>query len=437
MSFMLLGILNAQAAGGAPIIPLIYSLRTLGGTGADEGNSLVIDSSGNVYALGSTSSAGAGGNELFLAKYNPTGVIEWQRTLGGTGAEFGMSVRLDSSEDVYVVGDTTSAGVGGRNFLIAKYNSSGVIQWQRVLAGADYQDCEMGVDSSDNVYLAGTTSSAGAGFVDVFIAKYNSSGTIQWQRTLGGSSYDYGFTIGVDSSSNIYIGGITYTGSKFALLFTKYNSSGTIQFQRTLTDTASIEIYGLAVDSSNNIYLSGFTTDGNQSPVLYKYNSSGTIQWQRMLSTGINSRHHGVVADSVGNVYVSGFYTSTYIFAKYNSSGTIQWQRTLTTANGGQFSNEISVDSSDNLYVLGSTSSAGEGSRDFLLAVIPSDGSLTGTYVLDGFDMVYSASTFTASTRSASSATSGLTSSTASLTAGTSTLTDASASLITHAVEIV
>jgi len=274
--------------------------------------------------------------------------------------------------------------------LLAKYNSSGTIQWQRVLGGASNDGGQsVAVDSSGNIYALGNTSSAGAGSIDILLAKYNSSGTIQWQRVLGDTSFDFGASVAVDSSGNIYAFATAYIAGVESFLLAKYNSSGTIQWQRSIVGAAPKSI---RIDSSNNVYLLGSTA-----------------------SAGAGS--------------------NDFLLAKYNSSGTIQFQRTLG-ATGSDIGKSIAFDSSGNLYLLGQTNSTGEGNIDILLAVLPNDGSLTGTYVLDGVDMVYATSTLTAATPTLTAATSTLTASTSSLTASTSSLTSAAASLTEHRVDL-
>jgi len=286
MSLIPFGFWAASGAGSVS-----YWLSTLGGASNDQGYSVAIDSSGNSYFLGWTQSAGAGNDDLLLAKYDSLGIVQWQRVLGGASLDRGSSVAIDSADNVYVLGHTGSTGAGSNDFLIAKYNSSGTIQWQRVLGGGSNEiGNSVAIDSSSNLYVLGNTNSTGAGSYDFLIAKYNSSGTIQWQRVLGGASNDRGTS--------------------------------------------------------------------------------------------------------------------------------------------------VSIGSSDNVYVLGYTSSTGAGSDDFLLGSLPNDGSLTGTYVLDGVSMVYAASTLTAATATLTTATSTLTAATSTLTAATSSLTAASASLTSHLVEL-
>jgi hypothetical protein len=165
--------------------------------------------SGAVNSLGEFCAVGATNDgDILIAKYNSSGTIQWQRTLGGASGDYGNGIAIDSGDNVYVTGRTSSQGAGSDDIVIAKYNSSGTIQWQRTLGGAS-TDVGFGIaiDSGDNVYITGYTNSQGAGNFDFIIVKYNSSGTIQWQRTLGGASSDVGYGIAIDSGDNVYITG--------------------------------------------------------------------------------------------------------------------------------------------------------------------------------------------------------------------------------------
>lgn len=448
MSFVLLGILNSQAAGGAGVT---YRLQTLGGASADYGQSVTLDSATNVYVLGYTESAGAGNEDFLLVKYDSSATIQWQRVLGGASDDSGRSVAIDSNDNVYVLGTTRSAGKYSTGVLLAKYDSSGTIQWQKVFggnsisAGAE-EGYSVAIDSADNVYVAGYTDYLTAGGYDFLLAKYNSSGTLQWQRILGGASNDFGQSVAIDSADNVYVFGYTFSVTAgvddFALA--KYNSSGTIQWQRRLGGASGERGYSVAIDSTDNVYVAGYTNStgaGGSDFLLAKYDSSGTIQLQRILGGGSTEIAQSVSIDSADNVYVFGYTTSTgaggidFLLAKYDSSGTIQWQRVLG-GSSTDYGRSVAIDSADNVYVFGNTFPAGEGSFDLLLGVLPNDGSLTGTYVLDGENMVYAASTLTAATPTLTAATSSLTSATSSLISETSTLTSSSASLTEHRVNL-
>jgi hypothetical protein len=440
MSFTLLGILNAQAAGGA----VTYWLSTLGGAGADSGESAATDSLGNVYSLGHTNSTGLGQRAVLLVKQNSNGVVQWQRTLSGTNYDTTGAVTVDSSNNVYIGAYQGSEGAGDQDLLVAKYSSSGVIQWQRILGGATY-DFGYGIatDSSGNVYVVGVTSNSGTGAQSLLLAKYNSSGAILWQKTLSGTAADAGYGIAIDSSDNVYAVGEAYIeGIGRTILLAKYNSSGTIQWQRNLE--ADGQGFEVAIDSSDNVYVAGNTRSegtGSYTAIVAKYNSSGTIQWQRILSGTGNDQFRGIAIDSNDNVYAVGISTSTtggdfdYIIAKYDASGTIQYQRTLGGASNS-FGLGAAIDSRDNVYLFGRSGSTAASGDDFLLAKLPNDGSLTGTYVPNGVNIVYAASSLTSATSTLPPTTSSLTSAPSELTEGTSTLTDASASLTSYFVEI-
>jgi len=442
MSFTLLGILNSQAAGAS----VSYWLATLGGNSPDVGKSVASDSLGNFYALGYSESSGAGANDFLLTKFDLLGAIQWQRSLGGTSDDDGNSVQIDSSDNIYAFGRTRSSGAGSNDFLLAKYNTSGTLQWQRTLGGSGYDfGTSVSVDSSGNIYVLGLSDSSGAGSYDFLLAKYNSSGTIQWQRTLGGASQEFGRSLSVDSSGNVYVAGVTTSAGlgQEEFLLAKYNASGTIQWQRIFGGTADDQNQALFADSSGNTFLLGSSNSvgaGGQDLILAKYNTSGTLQWQQMLG-GVNTDiGRGVALDSADNIFVSGQTNSSgaggndFLLAKYNSSGVIQWQRTLGS-NQAEISYGLALNLEDAIYATGLTERSGKGTQ-ILLAKVPSDGSKTGTYSLDGLDMVYAASSLTAGTSTLTSSTSSLTSATSTLTSSTSSLTSATSTLTAHIVEL-
>jgi len=317
-----------------------YWIALLGGTGSDVGYSVTVDSAGNVIVTGHTASAGAGSFDFLIAKYSSTGTLQWQRTLGGTGSDFSYSVATDSADDIIVTGQTASAGAGSNDFLIAKYNSAGTLQWQRTLGGTGSDAGQsVTVDSAGNVIVTGHTASAGAGSSDFLIAKYSSTGTLQWQRTLGGTGGDVGYSVTTDSADNIIVTG--YTGS-------------------------------------------------------------------------------------------AGVGSSDSLIAKYSSAGALQWQRTLG-GTGGDAGQSVTVDSAGNVIVTGQTDSAGAGGNDFLIAKLPPDGSLTGTYG----PLTYQASSLTDAASSLTDAASALSDASSGLTDAASSLTDQAAALTETFYEVV
>jgi len=370
-----------------------FWISTFGGVNDTEGNKVAVDSADNVLLSGNIQTAGAGLRDLLITKTNSLGDLQWARALGGSSTDGGEGITVDSSDNVIVTGFTESDGAGGEDILIAKYNSSGTLQWDRTLGGSG-TDTGYGVatDSSDNIIISARTNSL-FGNYRVFITKYNSSGTVQWARNLGGgggnSFTGQGQSVAVDSSDNIIVCGLTSADGAGSndFLVAKYNSSGTLQWDVTLGSTGSDGAFGVAIDSSDNIIVCGNTTSdgaGGQDFLIAKYNSSGTLQWDRTLGGSGTDSSYGVATDSSDNIFVTGYTTSAgdtdgdFLIAKYNSSGAIQWQRTLS-ATDTDISEGIAIDSSGNVLVAG-FSKLGGSEYFALLAKLPNDGTGTGVY---------------------------------------------------------
>jgi hypothetical protein len=229
----------------------LHWAKRAGGADFDEAYGIAVDGSGNSYVTGyfegsATFGAGeanqtiltvVGSNDAFVAKYNSSGALQWAKRAGGTGFVDGIGIRADSSGNSYVAGtfsgsatfgagesnQTTLAFDGGFDIFVAKYNSSGALQWAKRAGGTSSDEgYGIGVDGSGNSYVTGyfdgsstfgagesnqtTLTAAGGGF-DIFVAKYNASGALQWAKRAGGTDLELGYGIGVDGSGNSYVTG--------------------------------------------------------------------------------------------------------------------------------------------------------------------------------------------------------------------------------------
>lgn len=405
-----------------------YWIATLHGSSNEFGEDVAVDSAGNSYIVATSSSVSGGANHVLIVKYDTSGVIQWQRTLGSGNGNLGSKIAIDSSSNVYVITNDSYKGV------VAKYNSNGAIQWQRKFTTTSNVFLTgVAVDGSGNVYVGGYTSQSSAGANDFITVKYNGSGTILWQRRLGSFSQEYLRDITADSSGNVYAMGMTGSAGLGGndILLAKYNSTGVLLWQKSLGSSVNEDGQAIQVDNSGNVYVFGEMLSG-QHYLIFKFNSNGVLQWQRNVSDASIPFYlrHGAV-DSSGNAYAAGWIynnaSSTFrgLIVKYNSSGTVQWQRTLTAPNIEI--RGITAGDNQSIYVTGLVYFGG--SYRMVTAKLPDDGSTgssgTGTYAY----FTYAASSFTTGTPTLSSGS-------LSFSAGINSLTDAAASLTNAAISL-
>ena len=332
----------------------------------EDGKGVTTDSSGNIYV---TSYTDSDKSDIILIKYNSSGTKQWTKKMGassGTYGDYGFGVTPDSSGNIYVSGHTYRGDFDGKkdnsptfrtetDLFLVKYNSSGTKQWTKQLKTPASDRCgAVTTDSSGNIYMTGHTLGGLNGYLiggsDLFLIKFNSSGKRQWTKQLGTSDNDQGRGVTTDSSDNIYVSGNTWGGlggkkheGKSDIFLIKFNSSGTKKWIRQFGTSKIDWEYGVTTDSSDNIYVTGYTEgglDGNTSSggkdiFLFKYNSKGTKKWTKQLGTSDNDSGESVTTDSSDNIYVTGWTqggldgntNSGYediILIKYNSSGTKQ-----------------------------------------------------------------------------------------------------------------
>ena len=426
-------IINADgtvSAVGFSTVPKNW-ITTMGSSSSNEAWDVRVDSSGNVYIAGSDSQPYSGGG---VAKLNSSSEIQWSRySHAGAWASQVLfyAVHVDDSGNVYVGGKTEPS----HDAILFKYNSSGVLQWKKELGTTSSYEYINGLamDSSGNIYAASYMESKPA------VIKLNSSGNTIWQRKYDKNGQPAG--VAIDSSDNVYLVGNTSQAGQGGddILLIKYNSSGTSQWERTLGSSISQRGYDLAVDSSDNIFVvgrthSGTIYSGDEDVVLAKYDSSGNLLWQRQLGgSGMDSYYDGIAIDNSDNVYLSIMNTGQTLTAvKYDNDGNIQWQNSLNTT-GTEYNKNMAVDpDGSNIYIVGHCDVSGA-STEWVVAKLPGDGTGTGTYGT----FTYSASSLTdqAGTMTGASYSHGSTNFT--LSNNTSTLNEGDANMTTSAVNAV
>lgn len=360
---------------------------------------IALDSSKNIYAAGITNQTGYKG---WLGKFNASGTLQWQYRYNPSSGSYSINLlTCDSSNNLYAVGvyETSS----NANLSIIKFNTSGAIAWQRQIgAGASENGYGIAVAASGNVYTNGYCYSTPR----QFFTKYDTYGNLQWQAGLTSASQDaYGYGVGIDSSENVYFGGYMRPFRRMGSI-SKFYSFGVRQWTKLLGNYGgnNTYIFALTADSSGNSYATGTATNSaGQALFVIKVDTSGVAQWKRQLKYDYSYAYGGgICVDSSGNVYVVGNdggagvpsgTSNPAVVAKYNSSGVLQFQRYLYTAvSGSGEPTGIQVDESGSM-IIGLTGSP-SGFRG-LVAKLPTDGSKTGTYSVNGITILYTAASFT------------------------------------------
>lgn len=320
----------------------------------------VAGASGVTYECRANRTTGVSGTiDLLITALTAAGAVNWTARAYNASGPF-------AATDICMAGtNAVVAAEYGTGILLIAYNSSGTKQWDRLLSSSYSHDYPaICADSSGNVYVSCMTADTSqSNVVGVALAKYNSSGTIQWQRKLHQSTTaamaHYGN--GIDTSGNVFIAGTT-TDTTIKGVLVKYNSSGTIQWQRMLNSgSSSTYLRGVCADSSGNSYVCGDYVNGSYSEtIIAKYNSSGAIQWQcKLYNAGYSVTARDIAIDSYGYLRVlgaanghlwvmrvpsDGTMTGTYGPFTYATSSLTEGAASLTDAAG------IQSDASNSLF---------------------------------------------------------------------------------------
>ncbi|GAB3171672.1 SBBP repeat-containing protein [Telluribacter humicola] len=408
-----------------------------GGTEEDLGHSIAVDMSGNTYVtgffhgtatFGNSTLTSTGNRDIFIVKYDRKGEVLWAHKAGGNGRDEGRDIAVDRNGNVYITGyfeniitfgSTSLASNGNDDMFLVKYSSNGDVLWAQKTGGTELdQGFGVAVDMNGFVYVTGyfsSTASFGSnslvssGDFDIFIAKYNSNGDVQWAQKAGGVSADQGSAITVDESGTIYVTGTfsvtatfgTVTHSSITssvssdVFVARYSSSGEALWVRSAGSYRSDFTHSIAVDKAGNIYIVGSFRDSffigsirlqagiaTSDAFLAKFNNSGEVQWAQNIGGGYENQlddgGHDIAVNETGDIYVTGYIRGTPVYfgavppnlsdpqitlsskgsddvfiARYGSDGKVHWARNEggTDTEAGQ---SIAVDQSGNVYITGS-----------------------------------------------------------------------------------
>ena len=371
---------------------LVYSTY-LGGSGNDAAGNIAIDTAGNIYIRGNTSSndfptispiqgTNAGGcnidglcGDIFIAKINADGsALIYSTYLGGSGYDQGRDISVDDSGNVYVAGYTESLDfptasplqanlAGMQDVFVTKIDATGGnLVYSTYLGGTgmDGWVCAIAVDAAENAYITGETRSPDfplasplqgthAGHYDAFVAKIDSSGSnLVYSTFFGGNGLDVAREIAIDSSGRVYITGWTNSSDFPTASPLQANIAGGVDAFVTKLDALGANIIfstylggsdnewgkNIALDTSENIYVAawGNSIDFPTVSPIQGTNAGGCIE--------VSSP-----PQDCGDASIS----------KIDSSGLSLVYSTYLGGSGFDKINDLAIDADNNVYLTGIT----------------------------------------------------------------------------------
>jgi hypothetical protein len=351
-----------------------------GGNGSDYGRDIVVDGVANIYIVGNSNSdseiATTGTwddtkgieSDAFLAKFTTNGTRIWGTYFGGDSFDYGSSITIDVSGNICIGGTTSStsdiASIGSWDesysggmcdAFLAKFTPNGYRLWGTYYGGSGCEGVEdLVIDNLGNIYFSGSTQSGSdiassgawdvtyAGNYDAFLVKFSSSGMRLWGTYCGGGIYeDYGIALSIDLSGNVFLTGSTASsidiastgawdttyGGNMDVFLAKFSTAGSRLWGTYYGGESLDESTSLSIDETGNIYLTGRT-----------HSQSG------MSTTGAwDSSYNGGNGDA--------------FIANFTSSGSRNWS-SYYGGNELDTGLELNLDNSDNIILIGKTSSS-------------------------------------------------------------------------------
>lgn len=244
--------------------------KNFGGPEKDVAQSLINSSDGNIIVTGVTRSFGAGEEDLFIMKTSIDGDSLWFKTYGTPGNDGGYGIE-ETSDGGYVI-----AGIyNWSDIWLVKTDSDGDTLWTKVLGGSDFEEGLSVKQTSDGGYIiAGSTASFGAGQLDAFLIKTDSTGNVEWQKTYGGPGYDEGRRVLINNQNEYVLMANTDSNvpGEFNYFIVWTDLSGDTIRTKTYGDSGEDRCYDIISVNDEHLLIAGsnfnVASDGDASLLL-------------------------------------------------------------------------------------------------------------------------------------------------------------------------
>ena len=333
------------------------------------GMSVAVDGSGNVIAtgyfrgsldFGGAPLTSAGYEDIFVAKFDPSGNLLWSQRFGDAKSQWGNSASVDDSGNVIVTGTfygtvdfgggpLTSAGNHDiYDIFVVKFDGDGNHLWSQRFGDPDWEGCwSVALDGSGNViltgYIDGSVDFGGgpltsAGYADIFVAKFDGGGNHLWSQRFGDVNDQYGESVAVDGSGNVIVtgqfldtvdfgGGLLTSGGGVDIFVAKFDPGGDHIWSQRFGDAGGQIGESVAVDGLGNVVVTGdfwdgtvdfgggpLTSAGNKDIFLAKFDPNGNHVWSQRFGDVSAQDSDCVAVDGSGDVVVTGSFSGTVDF---------------------------------------------------------------------------------------------------------------------------
>ena len=294
---------------------------------------IVTDDQGDFYVAGYTegdlvSSKDAEISDVWLAKYDGDGNQIWSEQFGTERTNRTFAIDVDDEGQVYLSGYTVEETRRSQtdDSWVTKYDNNGNQVWFSEFGTRQFDEAyDVAVDDEGNVFSTGWTlgnlSGDNQGVYDVWLAKHNNDGELQFIEQFGSEDYEFAWGVDTDSQGNVYVSGWTLgdlggeNAGSYDVWLAKYDNDGDrLWIQQFGSEGDDSLLYGgLEVDDNGDILLTGHTDGdleaenaGSYDAWAAKYNSDGDRLWIQQFGTPHLDYAHGISSDNLGTIYISG-----------------------------------------------------------------------------------------------------------------------------------
>ena len=352
--------------------------KTYGGPNNDEAKFILETPEGNYLVAGGTQSFGVGGEDAWILQLDAKGQVVWQKTYGGSDTEEAFSIQktADPAGQGYIVGGRARGlGTGGMDAWVVKMDGRGQVAWQEVLGGADWDYAAIVRQTREGGYIAaGATGSSGAGYSDVWVLKLDARGQVVWQKTYGGTEWDYAASLVQTPEGGYLVGGGTqsFGAGLMDAWVLKLDANGQVAWQKTYGEKREDRAYAVIPASDHGYIVAGSTASfgaGGMDAWVFKLDEKGRVIWQKTYGGQQEDRAYDIKPVGKRGYLLAGE-TQSYgaggvdvWVLKLDLNGRVEWQRVY---GGDKVERAYSIqETAAGGYVLaGGTASFGAGKAD-------------------------------------------------------------------------